>query len=306
MRFLMLTLIALVNAGVVAGCAGGNTGDDANRYCPDTVITHSSVAFVPDVPDSMVFAGQKIYFDTEDMIERMDRELLSFSSSTQTSILILKKAPRLLGQMKEILRKEGVPEDMVYIAVIESNLLQSARSGVGAAGYWQFMEGTAGEFGLKVTETVDERYDVDKATHAACRYMKSAYARFHDWVAVAAAYNAGMGRISGHLNKQDVGTVFDVWMNNETSRYIFRMLAAKVLVETPEKLGFNVPRDKVYKEIPYRVVVVNASIADLNAWAKAQGVTYRQLKSMNMWLRSSRLDNRNGLRYEIRLPAEKH
>ena len=301
MRYLLLTLAALVNAGVVTGCAS-HEDEDACKYCPDTVITCSSMAFVPEVPESMEFAGQKIQFDTEDMIERLDRELLSFSSSQQTSILILKKAPRLLGKMRKILRQEGVPEDMVYIAVIESNLLQSARSGVGAAGYWQFMEGTAAEFGLRVTETVDERYDVEKATHAACRYMKSAYSRFGDWIAVAAAYNAGMGKINGHLTRQQVNSVFDVWMNNETSRYIFRMLAAKILVESPEKLGFNVPADRVYKEIPYRVVEVRNSIPDLNKWAKEHGATYRQLKSMNMWLRSSRLDNRNGILYEIRLP----
>ncbi|MCQ2344187.1 MAG: lytic transglycosylase domain-containing protein [Paludibacteraceae bacterium] len=304
MRSFLLIIVALVNAGVVAGCASGEN-DDANKYCADTNITLKRMAFVPEVPESMVFAGQKIEFDTEDMIERFDRELLSFSSSEQTSILILKKAPRLLGEMRKILKEEGVPADMVYIAVIESNLLQTARSGVGAAGYWQFMEGTAKEFGLTVTETVDERYDVEKATRAACRYMKSAYSKFGDWIAVAASYNAGMGRINGHFTKQEVNSVFDLWMNNETSRYIFRMLAAKILVETPEKLGFNVPKDRVYKEIPYRVIEVNASIADLYSWAKAQGVTYRQLKSMNLWLRSTRLDNRNGLRYEIRLPAKK-
>lgn len=303
MKLTIALTIALANAVMTASCVGQNTDDNANIYCPDTVITYyNTTAFVPEIPDSMIFAGQTISFDTDDMIERLDRELLSFSSSAQTSILILKKAPRLLGKMKEILRQEGVPEDMVYVAVIESNLLQSARSGVGAAGYWQFMEGTAREFGLTVTESVDERYDVEKATHAACRYMKSAYSRFNDWIAVAAAYNAGMGRINGHLNSQNVGSIFDVWMNNETSRYIFRILAAKILVESPEKLGFDVPTDRVYKETPYRVVVVNSSISNLNVWAQSHGATYRQLKSMNMWLRSSRLDNRNGKKYEIRLP----
>ena len=304
MRYLLLTLAALINAGMVTGCSGKEDDDDGNRYCPDTMIVCSGMAFLPEVPESMEFAGQKIAFDTDDMIERLDRELLSFSSSQQTSILILKKAPRLLAKMRKILRQEGVPEDMVYIAVIESNLLQSARSGVGAAGYWQFMEGTAAEFGLRVSETVDERYDVEKSTHAACRYMKSAYSRFGDWIAVAASYNAGMGRINGHLTRQQVNSVFDVWMNNETSRYIFRMLAAKILVESPEKLGFNVPADRVYKEVPYRLVEVKGSIPDLNKWAQENGATYRQLKSMNMWLRSSRLDNRNGICYKIRLPKK--
>lgn len=258
---------------------------------------------MPQMVDSMEFAGRMVRFDNWDMRERMEREMISFATSHQTSILILKKAPRYLPEIRKILREEGIPEDFVYLCVIECNLNATAKSGVGAAGFWQFMESTAREYHLEVNDCIDERYNIEKSTRAACKYLKNSYARFGDWMAVAASYNAGMGRIHGELEKQRVDDIFDLWLNNETSRYLFRLLAAKMMIETPENFGFgNI--GECYKPIDTEIIEVTCDIADLTVWAKEHGTTYRMVRLLNPWLKGRRLCNKSGKRYKVAIPAK--
>lgn len=268
--------------------------------CNDNQETETASIAVPEMVDSMTFAGQVIRFDDWDMRERMEREMISFATSHQSSILILKKVPRYLPRMRKILKEEGVPEDFVYLCVIECNLNALAKSSVGAAGFWQFMETTAREYKLEVNDCIDERFDLEKSTRAACKYLKNSYAKFGDWMAVAASYNAGMGRISSELGKQDVDNVFDLWLNTETSRYIFRLLAVKLMIENPSSFGFaNI--GECYKPVKTKKIAVGTEIPDLATWAKDHGTTYRMVRLLNPWLRSRKLCNKSGKTYFIEI-----
>ena len=259
----------------------------------------------PRVPESVTFAGETIRFDRSDLYERMDRELLAFTYMHSTSILMLKRSERIFKEVVPILRRNGIPEDLKYLMVIESNLDPQALSPAGAAGLWQFMASAAKEYGLEVNANVDERYNIEKATAAACRYLKRCYARFGDWMSVAASYNAGPGAIASRMEAQKEKRAADLWLLNETSRYMFRVLAAKMLFEDPGAFGFNVPEEDRYPVIGVKEVVeVSEPIEDLAVFAKDHGVSFAQLKRANLWLREAKLNNVSKKNYEIIIPRE--
>lgn len=259
----------------------------------------------PRVPDAVTFAGETIRFDRSDLYERMDRELLAFTYMHSTSILMLKRSDRIFEIVVPILRRNGIPEDLKYLMVIESNLDPQALSPVGAAGLWQFMSSAAREYGLEVNANVDERYNIEKATAAACRYMKRSYARFGDWMSVAASYNAGPAAIASRMDAQGEKRAADLWLLNETSRYMFRVLAAKMFFENPASFGFDVAPEDHYPVMQVKEVVeTNEAIPDLAAFAKEHGVSYAQLKRANLWLRESKLNNASKRNYEIIIPSD--
>ena len=198
----------------------------------------------------------------------------------------------------------GIPDDFKYLMVIESNLNNIARSPAGAAGLWQFMPATGREFGLEVNENVDERYHIEKATVAACKYFKQAYAKYGDWMAVSAAYNAGQGRISSQLDQQLASHAMDLWLVEETSRYMFRLLAVKEIFKNPQRYGFLLKKEHLYPPIPYKEITVTTPIANLSDFAKQQGITYAQLRDANPWLREQSLKNRTGKTYVLQIPTQ--
>lgn len=235
----------------------------------------------PTVPAQVTFDGETIDLRRYDRRERMDREMMAFTYMHSTTMLLIKRANRYFPIIEPILKANGIPDDFKYLMVIESNLNNIARSPAGAAGLWQFMPATGREFGLEVNDNVDERYHIEKATVAACKYFKQAYAKYGDWMAVSTAYNAGQGRISSQLEKQLASHAMDLWLVEETSRYMFRLLAAKEIFNNPQRYGFLLKREHLYPPIPYKEVTVNTSIDDLNDYAKSQGITYAQLRDAN-------------------------
>lgn len=257
----------------------------------------------PRVPEKIVFAGQTIRFDRGDLYERMDRELIAFTYMHTNSTLLLKKSERIFTQVVPILRREGVPEDLKYLMAIESNLDPKAVSAAGAAGLWQFTKATAREYGLEVTAEVDERYNIEKSTKAACDYLKKAFAKYGDWMTVAASYNGGQNGISRKLSEQRQSSALDLWLVEETSRYMFRVLVAKMFFEKPSDFGFNVPYSERYPYYPpEKVVEVSGPIESLVDFAEENGVSYAQLKGANLWLRDSKLVNKAGRTYDIIIP----
>ena len=258
----------------------------------------------PSVPDKISFAGQEIDLTRYDHRERMDREQMSFTYMHSTTMLMLKRANRYFPIIEPLLKANGIPDDFKYLMVIESSLNPIARSPAGAAGLWQFMPATAREFGLEINDNVDERYHIEKATAAACRYFKQAYAKYGDWMAVSAAYNAGQGRISSQLDKQLADHAMDLWLVEETSRYMFRLLAVKEVFGNPQRFGFLLKREHLYPVIPYKEVTVNTEISDLSDFAQKQGITYAQLRDANPWLRGSSLKNKTGKKYVIHIPTQ--
>lgn len=259
----------------------------------------------PEIPQRISFAGQTIDLDRSDMYERMDRELTSVCYTHGTTMLILKRANKYFPVLAPILKKNGVPEDLLYLACVESSLNQRAYSPAKAAGLWQFIPSTAKEYGLEVNDYVDERYNIEKATAAACRYLKKALQKYGNWESVAASYNGGMARISKELAAQGADTSFDLYLTDETSRYMFRILALKLIMENPAKYGFNITKENLYYPVDTREISVSTPIDDLPAWAKKNGTSYSVLRELNPWIRAKSLPNKTGKTYKILLPKTK-
>lgn len=265
-----------------------------------TALKYSS----PEVPASIEFCGKVIDLKRYDRHERMDRELLAFTYMHSTSLQMIKKANRYFPIVEPILKENNIPEDFKYLMVIESNLNPTARSSAGAAGLWQFMQGTGRDYGLEVNANIDERYHVEKATRAACRYLKDAYAKYRDWVAVAASYNAGQARIASQMAKQNVDDSLDLQLVEETARYVYRILAAKIMFSDPTTFGFRLRASDLYPTIPYTEITVTEGIADLSRFAHSKGITLAILKNMNPWLRDTNLINHSGRTYKLKIPTK--
>ncbi|MDR2497624.1 MAG: lytic transglycosylase domain-containing protein [Tannerellaceae bacterium] len=261
---------------------------DAKREAQERPLV-SSLTVSPAIPAQVNFCGQAIDLSRYDRHEGLDRELSSFTYLHATTMLLFKRANRIFPIIEPILKRNGIPDDFKYLAVIESSLDPKASSVVRATGVWQFMEATGRQYGLTISATVDERSHVEKSTAAACRYLKDAYAKYGSWMNVAASYNAGMGRISGEQSRQDVDDAMDMWLVEETLRYPYRILAVKLVFESPYQYGFVINPQMLYKPIRTRDVPVKSDIADLAAFARSQGVTYADLKRFNPWLRDRKL-----------------
>lgn len=264
----------------------------------------SAMTVVPEIPASIEFCGKTYDMTRYNMREGLDRELTSFCYLHSTTTLYIKRANRYFPIIEPILKAHNIPDDFKYLAVIESNLDPRISSPARAVGMWQFLEATGKQYGLTVTPTVDERCHVEKATTAACKYLKDAYAKYGDWAIVASSYNAGMGRISGELQKQYADHSFDLWLVEETRRYVFRIMAIKQVFESPYKYGFVLRARDLYKPIEYEEVAVSNDIPDLAEFAKKHNVTYADLKRFNPWLRDRKLQTA-GKTYQLRVPKEK-
>ena len=257
----------------------------------------------PQVPVYSVFAGDTIRFDRPDCRERMARELISFTYLHTNTTLMLKRSRRYFEIVVPILRREGIPEDLKYLMAIESNLDPKAVSAAGAAGLWQFTRATAQTYGLECNGEVDERYHIEKETVAACRFFKDAFEKYGDWMTVAASYNAGQAGISRRLADQHQTCALELWLPEETARYMFRLLAAKMLFEHPAAFGFDVPDNEKYPYVaPRETVKVSGPVPSLVDFAEKHGTTYARLKEANLWLRDSKLTNKNRKTYEILIP----
>lgn len=259
----------------------------------------------PRVPMHMTFAGQKVDLSSVDMYERLDRELTAMIYTHGNTLLQIKRANRYFPIMAPILKKNGVPEDLLYLSCIESTLNPRAVSPAKAAGLWQFMPATAREYGLEVNDYVDERYDPELATEAACRYLKSAYNKFGNWENAAASYNCGQGRISKELGAQGVGSAYELWLPEETMRYIIRLLSTKLIMENPGDYGFALESDQLYSPMEYDIVEVDTPVSSWMEWAKANGTTYYLLRQHNPWIRNQSLPNASGKVYKVRIPTKK-
>lgn len=256
----------------------------------------------PRLPEKMTFAGEDVPLDRWDIKERLDREVL-FNFYGQANILFLMKlSNRYFPIISERLKANGVPDDFKYLCVAESNLVSTALSRSGAVSFWQFMNATAPGYNLKVNQEVDERYNIEKATDAACQYLKQAYAKFGSWTAAAASYNCGQAGYNNQAIQQRTKNYYDLLLPEETNRYIFRILAFKHLLQNAEDLGFKLSDEEKYEEIPYRTVRIDSSVSDLVQFAISNGTTYKMLRLMNPWIRGKSLTVSNGNAYELKLP----
>jgi hypothetical protein len=254
------------------------------------------------VPKQISFADEPVPLDIPDVHERLDKELQINCYLHSNTIFLIKRANRWLPQMQEILERHGIPEDFKYLPLIESNLM-NVMSHREAVGYWQILKDSGKELDLEITDEVDERYDPLKATEAACKYLKKAYKKFGNWTLAAASYNRGMGGLERAIENQSLDSYYDLFLNDETSRYVFRILAIKEIAENPLRYGFHIEPDHLYQQEPLKYIEVNETIKDLVSFAKAQGTNYKLLKRHNPWLRDDRLTVKKGKTYRIAIPS---
>lgn len=262
-------------------------------------ITHEGTTFY--FPLEVDFAGESMPMEIPDVRERFDRELLVNANLHASTILIIKRANRAFKIIEPILEKNGVPNDFKYLAVIESSLI-NAVSPSGAKGVWQFMPATAKEIGMEVNDCVDERYHLEKSTEAACKFLLAAKEKFGSWTLAAASYNGGITGVNKQIDLQKVSNYYDLLLNEETSRYVFRILALKEIMKAPDKFGFAVPKQDLYELYPTRKLEIDSTVTNLADFAIRQGVNYKILKLYNPWLRDAKLDNKTRKKYVIELP----
>jgi hypothetical protein len=279
----------------------GNTKITTKKEVDKIQTTSKNIFVVPDVPDSIEFAGVWYNLEDLDLKERFDRELIVNNFWHSNTILYLKRANRWFPMMRKILKEEGVPEDMLYLAVIESGLIQ-ATSPSGAKGFWQFMEPTARDFNLRVDNEVDERLNVEKSTRAACHYLKSAFEKFGTWFLAAASYNMGKGGVQSNLDRQGVETYFDLSLNSETARYVFRILAVKEIMNNPKKFGFEIEEHQLYPPYETKKVEIDSTIENLYDWSLEQGTTIKIVRKLNPWIKGTKLTMIDDKTIEIDLP----
>ena len=255
-----------------------------------------------DLPDTMYFCGEAVPLDLFYVRERLERELLVNSYLHSSTILMLKRTTRWFPVMEPLMEQYGLPEDFKYLAMIESSLT-NAVSPSKAVGFWQFLESTGREYGLEINKEVDMRYNVEKETVAACKYLKASYRKFRSWTLAAAAFNCGNGKISKTMEEQRVDSYYDMLLPEETQRYVFRILALKLITENPEKYGFQISDNGWYRPYETRTVTVTESIPDLVEFAYEQGTNLKMLKYFNPWLRANSLTISAGNSYDIKIPT---
>lgn len=259
--------------------------------------------YPPQLPASIDFCGEAVPLDKWEVREKLDRELLVNAYLHGSQLYTLKLAGRYFPIIEERLKANGMPDDLKYVCVAESALNQNAVSGVGASSFWQFMKDTGPAYGLEVNDEVDERFNAAKATDAACRYFKTAYAKFGSWTAATASYNCGMNGYSKQAEFQQAMNYYDLIFPEETNRYVFRILAFKQIMTHPHTYGLMVDELDEYKPLKSRTVVVDHTIDDLTVFAKQNNSSYKMLKIYNPWLRAHKLTVKPGKTYEIAFPA---
>jgi membrane-bound lytic murein transglycosylase D len=295
MKLKLLLFITLV----VVSCSNEKEKSTINKNIQNP---ETSFATIPNLPESMTFAGEKILLQDEDIIERLDREVLTNAYYQSATTQMLKRANRWFPMIERILKEENIPNDFKYLAVIESGLVQ-ATSPVGAQGFWQFMPFTAKQYDLEINDEIDERLHVEKSTRAACAYLRDAQDTLKDWLLASASYNRGIGGVRQDMRWQGTDHYFDTDQNSETARYVFRILAVKLIFENPKAYGFNTDKIKLYEPFKTKRVVVKQSIPNLARWALEKGINFKILTKLNPWLKGNKLTIKNKT-YQLLLPSE--
>lgn len=290
----------IIGASVIGGLAF-TRGDGTEPV----IVDHDRLMYKwypTQVPNSMSFAGEKVPLSRWEVRDRLDRELLVNYYMHGSTLYILKLVGRVFPIIEKKLKENGLPDDFKYLCVAESSL-QNPTSPAGAVGYWQFLKATGIHYGLQIDDEVDERYDLEKSTDAACRYLTDAKNKLGSWTGAAASYNCGMSGYNSYSTYQQSSDYYDLYLPEETNRYIFRILALKQIISNAKQYGYIVEGDDAYKPVLTREVSVTTSIPDLAAYAISQGTNYKILKTLNPWLRAHQLTVRSGKTYTIALPA---
>lgn len=297
----LLLLLFLICGGIALQLFSFSTDPDETDLVYQRRFNESYAIFSLNLPTDLSFCGEKVPMELLDVRERLDRELLVNTYWQSNSLLAHKRANRWFPIIEEILRREGLPDDLKYIPLVESGFT-NVTSPAGAVGFWQFMKPTAEAHGLEVNAEVDERYNVVKSTEAACHFLKEAYGRYGSWAMAAACYNLGRGNLDKQVDRQKENDYFNLLLPEETSRYVFRILAMKAVISDPERYGFHLRPKDLYPPYRTRSIELKPPVDNLNDLAVANGTNYKTLKLLNPWLRDNVLKGRTGKTYTVLLP----
>lgn len=297
---LLAGLMLGASVALLAAFSGTEKDREKDKEYLKLISDHYKIYALP-LPESADFAGENVPLEKWDIAEKFDRELLVNSYWHSNTLLAIKRSSRWFPVIEKVLEEQGIPDDFKYLALVESNFTH-ATSPAGAVGFWQFLPETATQFGLEVNDEVDERYHVEKSTVAACKYFREAYHKFGSWTMAAASYNMGMQGLKNQADRQKQSGYYDLLLNEETSRYVFRILAMKEIVNHSDQYGFVIRPTDNYESWTYQTVQVNGTITDFADFAAQHGITYKELKLYNPWLRQAYLKNKSGKTYDIKIP----
>ncbi|MBN2347539.1 MAG: transglycosylase SLT domain-containing protein [Bacteroidales bacterium] len=296
-QVILLGFVLLITVFFIQSFTSKNEQEGTNQP-EDPYIINS-----PEIPDILDFAGETVPLQYFDVREDLDRELLINTYWHSQTILFIKKANRYFPEIEKILKENGVPDDFKYIPLVESGFSQAV-SPAGAAGFWHFVKGTAEDYGLEVNDEVDERYHLEKATKAACDFFKESYESYGSWTLAAASFNVGRRGIDRQIERQKETDYYNLLFNEETARYVYRILALKIILTDPQKYGFTIGQAEGYSPIPTYSVEIDTAVADWADFAKSYNTNYKMLKYNNLWLRDNFLSNKKGKKYMIKIPKE--
>jgi len=301
-KIIAIILGLIIGGFVIYGICNINV--EMGQVIPPSVehkTLYENVLAPPPLPDPIVFCGERAPIECYWVRESIERELITQCYQHSRTLLTIKRSTRFLPVIEKILKEENIPDDLKYLCIAESNL-ENVVSPAKAAGFWQFMEGTAKNYGLEITEQVDERYHLEKATRAACQHLQKLFNQFGSWALAAAAYNMGENGLAKNMKEQQVDNYWDLFLNTETSRYLSRCIAYKLIFENLELYNIHIPATEFYKLVEYKEIVVNKSIEDLRKYCTGNNILYRQLKELNPWLRSTKLTIAAHKSYTLKVP----
>ena len=261
--------------------------------------------YSPAIPKEVTFAGEKVPLDNFYVKESLEREILINMYWQSNMLLIMKRSARYFPTIEKILKEQNVPEDFKYLCIAESGLM-NLTSPAKAQGYWQFIKSTGEKYGLEINTEVDERNSIELSTLAACNFLKDLKGSLGNWTSAAAAYNCGESGLRKQMNLQGIENYYDLAMNTETSRYLYRILAFKTIMENPKKYGYYLRNKDLYYPMPYTQVTIDTTINSIHEFAKQNEVTYKMLKTLNPWMTAHSLPNKSKKKYTIKLPVKKN
>ncbi|HNR21311.1 MAG TPA: lytic transglycosylase domain-containing protein [Bacteroidia bacterium] len=299
MKYFLVSIVSILVTLLIYSFVQQSAQDLAAQQRQADFLLHNST-YLPPLPDKISLAGEIVPLSDFEVRERLEREIFVNTFWQSQTILLLKKTKRWFPEIEKILKQQGVPDDFKYLALAESGL-SNVVSPSNAAGFWQFLPSTAKQYNLTVNAEVDERYHLEKATVAACKYLKEAYAKFGSWNLVAASYNMGIDGLQKQIDTQKQKNYFALLLNDETSRYVLRILALKEIACNPSKYGFKLENSDFYKPLKSRTLLVDSTITDIAQFAINQKINYKQLKMLNPWLRQNTLTNKAKEKFEIKI-----